>query len=100
MTDINKHLHLFTSVEDVLPHNEPNMYLVIKSGCNFLTWCFWDYPYFNGSPQKNEAMRFDFNSVTHWLDLSNLTTKAKTEEMIRGAFQKGKINSNLQLLFG
>jgi hypothetical protein len=77
---MESNMHLFTELKDGLP-TEKGYYLAIF--CN----------YYNGSEKIMPFIYekgYDFDNgtwrISHWLDLSKLTTKERAEEAMEGAY--------------
>ena len=94
-----EHLRLFTPVSEGLPE---------KSGSANFVLCIVDNKYLTvghitSSSENNIWLdeSYDFiPNVTHWLDLSKLTTKAKAEELAREAYGKGLNDTPLEFKNG
>lgn len=73
-----KHLKLFTPVEEGLPEKS-GWYLAVLDGKNIGLYRY-------NSTSKKWYDLFNFNKeITHWLDLSKLTTKAAALELAEDA---------------
>ncbi len=86
---MDKHLHLFTKVEDGLPPLYENTTVVINNNYMMYAvldteeWCIY---YADGRlPEDNE------HKVTHFLDLDKLTTKERAEKLAKASAVRASI---------
>ena len=79
-----EHLHLFTKVEDGLP--DININLLAFNGEEFIGRYYELF-----SKAFYESIDGDIDkSITHWLDLSKLTTIERAVEFAKDAFEAGE----------
>ncbi len=81
MNNIEEYKHLFVSVEERLP--EKNLNVIVISGENLFN------AYLNIENKWRYKDVFYDIQVTHWLDLSILTTKERSIELTAKAYAEG-----------
>lgn len=97
MKDIENYLPLFTSVTEGLPEkgNRGSHYVIVESKKTNDK-----YPtvkdFFVGSQEWDKgALYEDKFTITHWLDLSKLTTKEKAVKLATESYIKGRLSTGL-----
>jgi predicted DNA binding protein len=90
--NIENNLHLFTRVEDGLPESD-GFYMVVRKNLSY-----------NITLELNYNSKYEIwlhgieiiDDVTHWLDLSKLTTKDRAIELAAVAYESGYYDDTKQ----
>ena len=90
MNNIEKYLHLFQKIEDGLPEEMKPIYLLsYKENESRIFSGYFISGIFQALTNDGESLE-GVEYVTHWLDLSKLTTKEKALEIADKAFTEGR----------